>query len=729
MSQLKTNIKSMDEKSQQLNQALLDKIVLLDQTVSDKDKVAVATVATPVAGEFIDAKDASQSRKINKEIFVQNQKRIRHMIIELVNDEYDEATQGDFLLELCNKLSAYETSKYHVIDVNKDAEFVTDFVKCTSYIYYEEKKPAKKGEEAESRGFVIELSDQYAIVPLMLKSPTDQQFKNDELVVFLVKSVDAAQTITVRKQALISPKHFKDEINKLAKAGFNTKERIGGKPYDLLTSLSKIVSELKRNKLIEVRKGSVSAGWHIAGEHIEHIAPGNKNYAGTFSQLVRKNGDAKSSFDFYRRIVSENPLVAISLAMSISGLMRGCALPKHESKIFHLHGKSSTGKTLLLKLSAAMIGSPNPGGLLVSSWDASMPALENILMNSTHSFLCLDEIQQMLEKDFSPKTKLMSIINGTSALKSTQTGELRDGKAWELSILSTGNVPIDFQSDSQQEAVFTRVINLDIDQNPIFGFGSNPGKAIEIENFIQDNFGHLYESLTEIIAKNRAIYRANYEKRLQRINELSAWAGADASALARQSKGLADVQAGVDVLKDVLNLKEEQVMLARAQLVKMIENGFKSAYEMKAYIKPDFINELRGFVTSNINRINVKNVTRGVKDDNARVVDWMGRLDSSDYDEWNESWTGTLFMKENKVKDSDLKHYKSLIRKARDLGFLVTQASRLAKGEMTVSVRGFGDCHKIMIADVKIAPVEIEAEATQVIQNLELEQVVEDIPW
>jgi putative DNA primase/helicase len=128
-------------------------------------------------------------------------------------------------------------------------------------------------------------------------------------------------------------------------------------------------------------------------------------------------------------IGNTNMIFAIALAFST------CMLPftNLNSLIFHFFGKTSRGKTRVLRTALSVwpkIGKDD------KTWDATINGLEGELSRSNHILLGLDELPKDASDDLGNKIYKASL--GTGKARSEKDGSAKKRALWSTSVISTG---------------------------------------------------------------------------------------------------------------------------------------------------------------------------------------------------------------------------------------------------------------------------------------------------
>lgn len=262
----------------------------------------------------------------------------------------------------------------------------------------------------------------------------------------------------------------------------------------LIRYLSEI-ENLNRDKI----KTNVSVsrlGW-VDNEFIPYTEKYTCDVENSFEHIydaINQNGDYHKWKEKMRELRKKSKTLRFMMAASFaSPLVEKIQV---NSFIVHLWGKSSTGKTVALKICASIWGNPKLGKL-VSSLSNTETAME-LQSNFLYNIPCIyDEYQMAKDKYSSYDTLIYMLTEGKGKDRGTQDCGLRATTTWNnISILS-GEEPI--TSQTSKEGVKNRVIELE-ENNKIIENG------IETVKFIDNNYGFAGKEFIEIIQSKKDLY-------------------------------------------------------------------------------------------------------------------------------------------------------------------------------------------------------------------------------
>lgn len=112
-----------------------------------------------------------------------------------------------------------------------------------------------------------------------------------------------------------------------------------------------------------------------------------------------------------------------------------------ESGGVHLIGASSCGKSTALAVAASVWGKGSGAGGFVKSWRATSNGLEAQAALHNDTLLVLDELGQASGRVIQEAAYLLG--NGTGKSRAVQTGDVRKGKTWRCTFLSSGEISLE----------------------------------------------------------------------------------------------------------------------------------------------------------------------------------------------------------------------------------------------------------------------------------------------
>ncbi len=168
--------------------------------------------------------------------------------------------------------------------------------------------------------------------------------------------------------------------------------------------------------------------------------------------------------------------------------------------MFHFHGVSTTGKTLLLMLAASVHGDgsePGSGGNVnIIRWNTTPNAMERLLADYSGLVACVDELGASNHKQLS--SLLYNITSGTAKERLTRSLTADESFKWRMFILSTGEMSIS-EKLAEQKAVLQggqehRAISMELlpedAQKPDEPVSETRARADALKTGLAEVYGH-----------------------------------------------------------------------------------------------------------------------------------------------------------------------------------------------------------------------------------------------
>jgi putative DNA primase/helicase len=154
-----------------------------------------------------------------------------------------------------------------------------------------------------------------------------------------------------------------------------------------------------------------------------------------------------------------NKILTLALCIGLSGVLLK-RLKHFSTAIINLVGRSSIGKTTVLRIAASMWGEPKN---FIQQWRSTSNALEAVAESHNDCLLILDELGQVQSKDVGNIVYMLGNSKGKSRMNADS--ELKKSKEWTLSILSSGETGIADKTAESREKVkagqLVRFIDID----------------------------------------------------------------------------------------------------------------------------------------------------------------------------------------------------------------------------------------------------------------------------
>jgi putative DNA primase/helicase len=161
-----------------------------------------------------------------------------------------------------------------------------------------------------------------------------------------------------------------------------------------------------------------------------------------------------------------NPLLMFAVSISFSGaLLKLCEQPIGIG--FHIYGASSKGKSTISNVAASVFGKPSG---YIRNWRTTTNGLEGVAVAYNDSTLILDELSQIKPNELG--SAIYMLINGSGRSRADRSGDAKNTKQWQISVLSNGEKSVATHSAEEQEDInagqMIRLLNI-----PLWGkFGA-----------------------------------------------------------------------------------------------------------------------------------------------------------------------------------------------------------------------------------------------------------------
>ena len=106
----------------------------------------------------------------------------------------------------------------------------------------------------------------------------------------------------------------------------------------------------------------------------------------------------------------------------------------------HVFGGSSIGKSAMLAAGGSIWGRGGSPGY-VRSWRATANGLEGAAASATDTCLVLDELGVGEARDVG--ASVYALANGSGKQRARRDGSLQEPKGWRVSVLSSGELPVE----------------------------------------------------------------------------------------------------------------------------------------------------------------------------------------------------------------------------------------------------------------------------------------------
>jgi putative DNA primase/helicase len=154
---------------------------------------------------------------------------------------------------------------------------------------------------------------------------------------------------------------------------------------------------------------------------------------------------AAGKLDEWRCTVGEacigNPIMVLAVSLAFAGALFEPI--QREGGGLHLRGRSSRGKSTVLRVAVSVWGAPN----FLQSWRATSNGLEGVAAARNGSLIALDEMGEITAHEAGNTAYMLA--NGQAKARATRTGAARPATRWRTAILSSGEISL---ADKMAEA-------------------------------------------------------------------------------------------------------------------------------------------------------------------------------------------------------------------------------------------------------------------------------------
>ena len=236
------------------------------------------------------------------------------------------------------------------------------------------------------------------------------------------------------------------------------------------------------------------AGWHMISGRKVYVLPSEAISAGRLPEQViltalasdRRHGPHSASGtlaewrDGVGKLASGHLLPMLAISTALAGpLLRPVG---YEGGGVHLYGRSSVGKTTVVKMAASVwrCGSELP------TWRATSNGLESELAKASDSFMPLDELGQVDAREFA--SMIYMSANSVGKTRMRRDTSARDPLSWLTLILSSGETPV--ESKLAEERGRPRaghlVRLLDVKADRVNGAFDHMAEGVDIVTFVDE---------------------------------------------------------------------------------------------------------------------------------------------------------------------------------------------------------------------------------------------------
>lgn len=215
-----------------------------------------------------------------------------------------------------------------------------------------------------------------------------------------------------------------------------------------------------------------------------------------------------------------------------------------DSPIFHLMGRSSTGKTTAGRLAISVWGSPeNKDKGLFQSWNATANSLIRRLGNNNGVSILLDETSMSEISNFT--SMIYRIAQGKDKGRSESNGTQQERASWATTLITTGESSV-LEQSNKNAGLFVRMQEFSDIQ-----WTESADQSNEILEVVSSNYGKAGLKFVQYLARDWNQIQLAYNKWFQHLHQELP----DSPYRPRVAERYAAVMAGLDLFQEPLNLQ------------------------------------------------------------------------------------------------------------------------------------------------------------------------------
>lgn len=295
----------------------------------------------------------------------------------------------------------------------------------------------------------------------------------------------------------------KRELKKLASKGMDIIEDI---------QLSHVSIFLNRQeKILKPLNTHSGIGWEkhndeMMYKHYELITKPMSSIKSTYDGKFHLK--PKGSISEYKRLIINEvigniPLevmLCIGITPLIIGMLNQSNNAEIDSLIVHLPGKSTTGKTTAVMLTASIAGSPALGeNGLVQTYNGTKNAMSKLLIGNYGVPLVFDESSMNQMGSESLSSFLYEIAQNHGRLRLDRNSELMSPGTWSTTVISTGESSI-IKKANQNEGLRVRLIEF-----PSVTWTKDAKNAERLKNGLIKCYGHVAPAIAKTMIEHGPI--------------------------------------------------------------------------------------------------------------------------------------------------------------------------------------------------------------------------------
>ncbi|XKO55432.1 DUF927 domain-containing protein [Lysinibacillus fusiformis] len=285
------------------------------------------------------------------------------------------------------------------------------------------------------------------------------------------------------------------------------------------------------------------------------------------------NVAVEGSANEWRKMVKEqvikSPNLTLALGLGLSSIIIGYLQRTGEPvdvAIFHLVGRSTTGKTTAGALAISVWGRPTKGEKgLFQSWNATANAMMRKLGKNNGVALLLDETSMSEIKDFS--NVIYRLAEGGDKDRSTKTGELAEKSEWATTLITTGESSV-LENTNKNNGLYVRMQEFADIQ-----WTNSAEQADIIKTVIANNYGGAGILFARKLAENWSVIPTTYKKWTAKLKKTVPKSEYSDRVIQRYAVILTGLELAQKPLKLKFNLKGVVELINKTESVLAVERN------------------------------------------------------------------------------------------------------------------------------------------------------------
>lgn len=434
------------------------------------------------------------------------------------------------------KLEAGQTAEYTDVYVTNEGVFTFEHQKLSDVVYVDERLQEVK----DGKGYIVLAFAIDGVLQRQTFATEDFEEKKIRLLSqfgFLVQSVHKSllnEYLIEQYQMLASKKTY---------------THIGFLPTSSMISKEQIVFGLSRP--IATEKQALK--WDQQNCDFNVAVEGSTN---EWRKMVKEQ-------------VIKSPNLTLALGLGLSSIIIGYLRRTGESvdtAIFHLVGRSTTGKTTAGALAVSIWGRPIKGEKgLFQSWNATANAMMRRLGKNNGVALLLDETSMSEINDFT--TVIYRLAEGGDKERATKTGGLAEKSEWATTLITTGESSV-LENTNKNGGLYVRMQEFADIQ-----WTDSAEQADTIKAVIAKNYGGAGILFASKLAENWSVILTTYKKWTAKFKKTVSKSEYSDRVIQRYAVILTGLELAQEPLKLKFNLKGVVELINNTESVLAVERN------------------------------------------------------------------------------------------------------------------------------------------------------------